>query len=318
MLPLYHLPLEQTWRSLPVRIQPVWNSLIIPQQDPPLWDLDLPDIEPESILTINCQDYVNIRNGRVVEFDKIEQRYQGNLDRVWVTYWNHGIDKIYHGPLNVIEFSTHNYGTCIELAQSANKWNWIWSTTKTQAWQCLNGRLCGHRLRVCDILKNWSNGTLSLGSEIPLIESEFTDYSLYSYNNIMNWMHLLPVYARCAVNIVTETLYDETPGIVTEKSIMAFAARQVPIVIGHQGIVKHCRELGFDMFDDLVDISYDDLPNDVRVEQALMRNQDLILGQIDLSPYQERLKQQSDFVLYTFPEQRLEHLQKRCQELLSI
>ena len=142
----YHLPLEETWRSLPVRIQPVWNSLIIPQQNPPLWDLDLPDIEPDSILTINCQDYVNIRNGRVVEFDKIEQRYQGNLDRVWVTYWNHGIDEIYNGPLKTVEFSTHNYGTIFEIAEVVDQWRWIWDTTKTQAWQCLNGRICPHRI----------------------------------------------------------------------------------------------------------------------------------------------------------------------------
>ena len=81
---------------------------------------------------------------------------------------------------------------------------------------------------------------------------------------------------------------------------MAMIAQQVPIVIGHQGIVQDCRELGFDMFDDLVDTSYDSMPNDIRVEQAIMKNQDLILGKINLAPYQERLQKQRSFLLDEF------------------
>lgn len=314
---LYHVPLDQTFRSLETRIQPVWNALIIPQKNPPLWELELPDILDDHILVLNCQDFVNVRDGQVVEFKKIEQRYRGQYDRVWVTYWNHGVEEIYKGPLTTIEFSTHNYGTVTELAEIVDDWKWIWDHPKTQAWQCLNGRLCSHRIRACDILRHWPNGTLSLGMEIPLNESEFSNYPLYNYNNLTNWMNLLPVYSRCAVNIITETLYDDPPGIITEKSLMAFAARQIPIVIGHRGIVRHCRELGFDMFDDLVDTSYDNLPDDVRVEEAILRNRDLIQGKINLAPYQDRLAKQSDFVLTTFPNQRLAHLQQRCRELLS-
>jgi hypothetical protein len=113
-------------------------------------------------------------------------------------------------------------------------------------------------------------------------------------------MRLLQVYAKCQVNIVTETQYDEPPGIVSEKTLMAMIAQQVPIVIGHQGIVQDCRELGFDMFDDLVDTSYDSMPNDIRVEQAILKNQDLILGKINLAPYQERLQKQRSFLLDEF------------------
>jgi len=75
------------------------------------------------------------------------------------------------------------------------------------------------------------------------------------------------------------------------------AAEQIPVVIGHAGIVKHCEELGFDMFTDLVDTSYDSLRNDVRAEQAILLNQDLIQGRIDLAPYRERLSAQREFLL---------------------
>ena len=78
-------------------------------------------------------------------------------------------------------------------------------------------------------------------------------------------------------------------------------AGQIPIVIGHPGIVQSCQELGFDMFEDLVDISYDWLPNDIRVEAALTLNRELILGNYDLASHQDRLKRQQDFVLDAYP-----------------
>jgi hypothetical protein len=103
------------------------------------------------------------------------------------------------------------------------------------------------------------------------------------------------------VNIVTETQYDARPGIVTEKTLQAMIAGQVPVVIGHPGIVQDCQELGFDMFEDLVDLSYDWLPNDQRAEAALELNRELILGNCDLTPYQQRLKRQQNFVLDAYP-----------------
>jgi hypothetical protein len=51
------------------------------------------------------------------------------------------------------------------------------------------------------------------------------------------------------------------------------------------------------MFTDLVDVSYDHMPNDQRAEQALLLNQDLIQGRIDLAPYRERLRAQREFLL---------------------
>jgi hypothetical protein len=89
-------------------------------------------------------------------------------------------------------------------------------------------------------------------------------------------------------------------------------------VIGHQGIVNHCRELGFDMFEDVVDNSHDQLPNDVRAEQALERNQDLIMGRVDLQPYQQRLQQQRTFLLEKFPVIMQEKFIDQCRAILGL
>jgi hypothetical protein len=230
----------------------------------------------------------------VLELEAIEQRYGSRADRVVVTYWNHGLDRIYTGPVRLVEFSNHNYDLVNQLYLRWSEWQHIVDQPWTQAWQCLNGRMCDHRSRVMQILQDWSGGVLSYHDRIRLPQH---DYANYTYNNVDNFINLAYVYGTCAVNIVTETEYATAPGIISEKTLLAMAAEQIPIVIGHQGIVQHCRELGFDMFTDLVDVSYDTMPNDCRAEQALLLNQDLIQGRIDLSPYRERLRAQREFLL---------------------
>jgi hypothetical protein len=257
------------------------------------WSLRLPDFDTD-ILLLHFQDLVNIRDGRVLELEQIEQRYGSRADRVIVTYWNHGLDRIYTGPVRLVEFSNHNYDLVNQLYQRWPEWQHIVGQPRTQAWQCLNGRMCDHRNRVVQILKDWPGGTLSYHDRIPL---PMYDYTEYTYNNVDNFINLDYVYSAAAVNVVTETEYNTAPGIISEKTLLAMAAEQIPVVIGHAGIVKHCEELGFDMFTDLVDTSYDSLRNDVRAEQAILLNQDLIQGRIDLAPYRERLSAQREFLL---------------------
>jgi hypothetical protein len=257
------------------------------------WSLRLPDFDTD-ILLLHFQDLVNIQDGCVLELEQIEQRYGSRADRVVVTYWNHGLDRIYTGPVRLVEFSNHNYDLVNQLYQRWPDWQHIVDQPRTQAWQCLNGRMCDHRSRVMQILQDWSGGVLSYHDRIRLPQH---DYANYTYNNVDNFINLAYVYGTCAVNIVTETEYATAPGIISEKTLLAMAAEQIPIVIGHQGIAQHCRELGFDMFTDLVDVSYDHMPNDQRAEQALLLNQDLIQGRIDLAPYRERLRAQREFLL---------------------
>jgi hypothetical protein len=264
------------------------------------WPLKLPEFNPtpKSLLLLHFQDFFTNRNGRVIELDVVAQHYGPHANQVLITYWNHGLT--YNGPVNVIEFSNHNYDLARALHNRWNEWNHITKMPKTKAWQCLNGRMCLHRRRAVDVLQSWPNGVLSYGNEIALPEWAYSTYR--GAENDDNFIRLAEVYGSCAVNIVTETEYNTAPGIISEKTLLAFAAQQIPVIIGHQGIVQHCKELGFDMFDDVVDISYDTLPNQVRVEQALHRNQDLILGNIDLAPYQDRLIRQQQFLLHQYPD----------------
>jgi hypothetical protein len=292
----YSVLFDQQFTKLGLSFTPVYNCFDGGRLPHTGWSLKLPDFDTD-VLLLHFQDLVNIQGGRVLELEAIEQRYGSRANRVVVTYWNHGLNQVYSGPIQLVEFSNHNYDLVNQLYQRWSEWQHIVGQPRTQAWQCLNGRMCDHRNRVVQILQDWPEGVLSYHDRIRLPQHDYTNYT---YNNVDNFINLDYVYSTCAVNIVTETEYNTTPGIISEKTLLAMAAEQIPILIGHAGIVQHCKELGFDMFTDLVDVSYDHMPNDIRVEQAILLNQDLIQGRIDLAPYRGRLHARREFLLDDF------------------
>ena len=272
------------------------------------WPLKLPviDFAPNTLLLLHFQDFVTTSQGQVNELETVARFYGDRAKQCIVMHWPCALQRFHHGDLNFIEFDWHEYNILNNLNQRHQEWIDVVETPKTLPWQCLNGRICDHRVRVSKVLQHWGLGILSLGDDSALPHWHYSTY--FGTENEDNFIRLKDVYAQCRVNIVTETQYDHAPGIVSEKTFFALLSGQIPIVIGHPGIVDDCRHLGFDMFDDVVDNSYDYLPNDERAEQALLRNQDLIQGRIDLAPYQDRLRKQSN-MMQQYPrilEQRLD------------
>lgn len=94
--------------------------------------------------------------------------------------------------------------------------------------------------------------------------------------NITEW-HANPIYNFTnfsMFNVICETSFDTTesstyPGMyfnsrychnrrfVTEKTMMAIYNKQIPIILSVTNTVEYLRSLGLDMFDDIVDHSYD-------------------------------------------------------------
>lgn len=308
---------QQTFENLNFELHGVWNAYGVPYGNQQGWPLQLPKIQFKSntVLLLHFQDFVTWHNGKIVELDLVEQFYGSFANQIVVTHMHHGLDKVYHGPIKLIEYSNHN---CREMQRLQARWHQCEPALRqprTHAWQCLNGRMCSHRRRAVDILQTWHNGWLSYGPEVPL---PLWDYSTYrGTENDENFVRLLPVYGSAAVNIVTETQYDHRPGVICEKTLFAMAAGQVPVLIGYPGIVADCRDMGFDMFEDVVDISYDFLPNDQRVEQAILRNQQLIMGRIDLEPYQTRLHNQSRYVVNDLVTWYQQNFQSQVKQLFN-
>jgi hypothetical protein len=64
------------------------------------------------------------------------------------------------------------------------------------------------------------------------------------------------------VNVVTETNeFDSDNIMLSEKTFKAFAWHQIPIFNATKGHVDKVRSLGFDLFDDIIDHSYDTVTN---------------------------------------------------------
>ena len=80
-------------------------------------------------------------------------------------------------------------------------------------------------------------------------------------------IHFAPEMAGSVFNVISETSMDQytydhacwSRGMITEKTVKAYALCQFPIWFAVKGFVQYQRELGFDVFDDIIDHSYDNL-----------------------------------------------------------
>lgn len=98
-----------------------------------------------------------------------------------------------------------------------------------------------------------------------IIQDDYEIYYTFFHNdNVSNFKHrLLPYYKNVFVEIVTETSYTEKAYLLTEKTLNTFYACNFPIILTSPGAVALLRDIGFDMFDDIIDHSYDSIENPI-------------------------------------------------------
>lgn len=107
------------------------------------------------------------------------------------------------------------------------------------------------------------------------------DYDIYEVgenDNVSNFKNkLTPYYQNSFVEIVTETSYTESCYNLTEKTLNSIYGCCFPILLCSKGSVSFLRNMGMDMFDDIVDHSYDviDDPTD-RLYRAVTDNLELL------------------------------------------
>jgi hypothetical protein len=85
-----------------------------------------------------------------------------------------------------------------------------------------------------------------------------------------------PIFKQCLFNIITETSVQGGTNnwqsvLITEKTFKALALRQIPIWFAVPGVVQQVRILGFDLFDDIVDHSYDRIQDQQQRLQAVLQ-----------------------------------------------
>ena len=114
-------------------------------------------------------------------------------------------------------------------------------------------------------------------SEFYLI-NECSDTTLW-FDNVGNFENnLLPMYSESFVEIVSNRLFCEPAVNIDEKFINTIYGRNFPILISSVGTVELYRKFGFDLFDDIIDHSYDLIENPIdRLWAAIDLNKHLIL-----------------------------------------
>ena len=101
------------------------------------------------------------------------------------------------------------------------------------------------------------------GMQLPLLIDGIID----RVNNDIEHDQTNSIFHSCAFNLVVESSSQTDPGVwrshfITEKTFKAFGLRQIPLWFAVPGLVAQVRKLGFDLFDDIVDHSYDTIPDE--------------------------------------------------------
>jgi hypothetical protein len=98
------------------------------------------------------------------------------------------------------------------------------------------------------------------------------------FTNPENFINnLTPLYQNSFVEFVTESVYDYDLAFITEKLLNSQLGSNFPIWIGGRGTVTWLREHGCDVFDDVVDHSYDSVQDPVvRMQMCIDKNSKLL------------------------------------------
>ena len=123
-------------------------------------------------------------------------------------------------------------------------------------------------------------------TSVPVTDYKFgpevtMEYGIRNGNflNAETYKHLLKttVFEPSCISIISEPIFFEREALVSEKTIMALYGGTFPIWFGGWKCADSMRYLGFDVFDDIIDHSYEDLPNPIeRCYYAIERNLHLL------------------------------------------
>jgi hypothetical protein len=168
-------------------------------------------------------------------------------------------------------------------------------------WLCLNRTMRDHRQYVCfswlpkykdNII--YSQGQMSFIGDINFYNN-FQGYPPW-VSNASNLFSLKQHYHKTCGSIVVETAVKETPPL-SEKIFHAFLAMHPVMIVGVAGIVDYLRTHDFDMFDDILDHSYDLIPDTTeRIDRLFLNNHQIIRNGIDRRTIKDRLKKNQDNV----------------------
>lgn len=124
------------------------------------------------------------------------------------------------------------------------------------------------------------SGKHTVKLEQSVRNGQFDNHSVYEH-----WLRR-NVFEPSYIHLINQASWFARSTFIDEKSVFPFEAGNIPIWVGGYRHPSFFRELGFDVFDDIVDHSYETLndPHD-RLEQAILRNKNLLQNKDLLAKY---------------------------------
>lgn len=101
-------------------------------------------------------------------------------------------------------------------------------------------------------------------------------------------LHHVDVFKNSYIDLVTENSYWSDDNVyqintMTEKTIKPFLNYQIPLFVSQKNFAHDLKNLGFDLFEDLIDLEYDTLNDEDRIDRAI---ENLVrLKDVDLESY---------------------------------
>jgi hypothetical protein len=223
-----------------------------------------------------------LHSSHVIEFE--QQGY------VPVYYWSHGMIAqdwfryAKHDP--VLKFNPAN------ITSDFLVYNRAWSGTREY-------RLCFTEQIVENGLSQHCKMSFNPQDNIPYHQYQFvnpefqiTNYDLHNFfpanTHTANASadYYGPDYATSGIEVVLETLFDDTRWHLTEKSLRPIACGQPFLLMAAPGSLQYLRQYGFETFEGLLDESYDTVQNPRQRLQAVIKE----MSRISALPSQKKIQ----------------------------
>ena len=219
-----------------------------------------------------------------------------NHRQIIFLHWDHDLRNKYQGVIHCVEFPSHSWELVEGLKAQHSKWKSVYSQGKKKYnFLCLNGYPRKHRNEVYKKLKHVKQGFVSHRTYNDYAKAP---YAKYDFDNVANFIKLKSLYKSASVSIVTESIYSDGPGIITEKTLLAIAAKHPFMCVGHQHIHREIAERGFENYDEIFDLDYDLIESEYRLDAAIQMNLETITSNdFDVAVAKEKVERNYDFLM---------------------
>ena len=282
------------------------------------WNINLPNISQQRWnqknfrLVIHAQDFIHWYNNLCVELHWLEQQFTPEQQsKIIFVAWDHRLAEVYQGNIKIVNFASHSYELVHQLKARWNEWKDVHKKNIKYNWICLNGRAREYRQEVYNMLRHESQGFCSHSIFNPI---DIHPYQDYNFNNVDNFIKLQPVYQSAHASVITESLYQDVGGIVTEKTLLAIAARHPFMCIGHRYCHEDVAQLGFKNYDDVFDLSHDIEDRTTRMYSAVKNNQQRLADLVDIDHLREKINYNFDYLMGDYADS----IRARAEEDLRI